>query len=81
MNANLPSYDGIASKATKFGRWGIGMGTPAQQILATTIVFFALVATSAISAGATLVLAPVVAFWWILGVFRLVPGVNQFWPL
>jgi len=71
----------IASKAEMYGRWGLGMGTPGQQILATTIVGIAVLISSSVSAGATLVLLPVVAFWWIVGWIRLIPGVNGYWPL
>lgn len=57
------------------------MGTPAEQILATTIVGVALIISSSVSFGATLVLVPVVAFWWIVGWIRLIPGVEGYWPL
>jgi len=75
------NLDSATSTAQKFGRWSLGMGTPAQQILATTIVGVALILSSSVSFGATLVLVPVAALWWVVGWFRLVPGVESFWPL
>jgi len=71
----------MVDKAQKFGRWTLGMGTPAQQILGSTIVGVAVLVSSTVSLGATLVLVPLVAFWWSVGVLRLIPFVNQFWPL
>jgi len=78
MNMNI---DGATETAQQFGRWSLGMDSPAKQILGTTIVGVAVLVSSSVSAGATLVLLPFVAFWWIVGWVRLVPGVNQFWPL
>jgi len=75
------TYGGLAKRAEKYGRGALGMGTPAEQILATTIVGVALIISSSVSFGATLVLVPVVAFWWIVGWIRLIPGVEGYWPL
>lgn len=82
MSTNrLPSYGGMSSIAQKYGRWALGMGSPGEQILATTIVGVVVLVSSTVSLGATLVLLPVVAFWWLIGWFRLIPGVNGYWPL
>jgi len=81
MSMRNANYGGIVDKATKFGRWSLGMGTPGQQILATTIVGVAILISSTVSLGVTLVLLPVVAFWWIVGWIRLIPGVGGYWPL
>lgn len=58
-----------------------GFSTPNDQILASfVLVIFALL-SSLITFGATLVLVGVFIFTLFVGVLRLVPVVNHYWPL
>ena len=71
----------LASLAKQWGGWALGFGSPSQQILANTVIFLAALLSSAVSLGATLVIAALAFFWFWIGVLRLVPQVNAYWPL
>ena len=59
----------------------LGAGSPAEQMVAAVVLGVALIASSSISLGFTLVLLPFPALMFGLGVLRLVPAVDAAYPL
>jgi hypothetical protein len=77
----LPSLSDASGTAKRWGGWAIGMGTPSQQILANIVIFFVALVSSTVTLGATLLIALFAMFFGGIGVVRLIPVVNAFWPL
>ena len=67
--------------AKKVVGYAFGTGTPAEQMIAATVIGFGAILSSAVSLGTTLIIVPLAIFWFFVGVFRLIPGVNARWPL
>jgi len=81
MSASNLGYGKLLTYGQKFGRWTLGMGTPGQQMLGSTIVGVVVLVSSSVSFGVTLILLPIVVFWFLVGALRLIPFVNSLWPL
>ncbi len=59
----------------------IGGGSPEQQIVASLLLAGGIIATSSVGLVGTLILVPVVLVGAFLGVLRLIPAVEDRWPL
>ena len=77
----LPSPGEFASLAKTWGGWAVGMGTPGQQILSNLVIFVVALLSSAVSLGATLIIAFLAFIGLGFGILRLIPFVNRYWPL
>lgn len=59
----------------------LGFGSPKQQIKASTALGVTAVISSFVTLGVTIVFVAVFAATFAVGVIRLWPVVNRFWPL
>lgn len=59
----------------------VGLHSPGDQIVASIVLGVALIATSSIGLVFTLLLLPVPIFFGLLGVLRLIPPVEDRWPV
>lgn len=59
----------------------IGTGSPEEQIIGSVILAAFVIMTSSIGLVGTLVLVPVVLLFAFIGFIRLIPAVDDMWPL
>jgi hypothetical protein len=67
--------------AMRVGGYAVGTGTPAEQITASTLVIVLAAASSALTFGITLFVVLLALPFLAVGLLRLVPAVNERWPL
>lgn len=60
---------------------GVGTGDPERQIVAGILIGALLIATSAIGLVFTLLLLPVPLAMIAIGVLRLIPTIENIWPM
>lgn len=71
----METWDSVKSQVPK----ALGKGTPAQQIAASGVISVVVIASSLVSAGATLVLLVPLGFLMVIGIARLIPAVDDTW--
>ena len=59
----------------------VGVGDPVEQIVAAAILGVLIIASSSITLGWTLVLVPVALLFGLIGIVRLIPAVDELYPL
>lgn len=59
----------------------IGNGSPEEQIIGSILLAAFVIMTSSIGLVGTLVLVPVVLLFAFIGLIRLIPAVDDKWPL
>lgn len=59
----------------------LGTESPEDQIVASSIIGAAVIATSAVGLVGTLLLLPIPAVLLVIGVVRLIPAADSLWPL
>ncbi|MFD1526040.1 MULTISPECIES: hypothetical protein [Halobacteriales] len=59
----------------------IGTGSPEEQIIGSVVLAAFVIMTSSIGLVGTLILVPVVLLFAFLGFLRLIPAVDDRWPL
>ena len=59
----------------------VGTGSPEEQIIAAIVLAGFVIVTSSIGLVGTLVLVPVILLFAIIGFLRLIPAVDDRWPL
>jgi hypothetical protein len=81
LDLGIPSAADFSDAARRWGGWAIGMGSPTQQILANLVIFVVAVVSSSVTFGATLIIAALAMFFGFVGIVRLIPVVDKYWPL
>lgn len=71
----------IIDKAADLFADGIGAGEPEGQIVAGLLIGAILIATSAVGLVGTLILLPIPIAMIGLGVLRMIPAVDSYYPL
>ena len=59
----------------------VGTGSPEEQIIGAIVLAGFVIVTSSIGLVGTLVLVPVILLFAIIGFLRLIPAVDDWWPL
>jgi len=64
----------------RVGKYAVGTGSAAEQIIASGIIITGAIASSALTFGATLFLVFITLPFLAIGFLRLIPAVNDLWP-
>ena len=72
--------DIIKEAQTQIGN-AIGTGSPEEQIIGAIVLAGFVILTSSIGLVGTLVLVPIVLLFAFIGLLRLIPAVDDRWPL
>lgn len=70
----LPAIMDVGTKA-------VGTGTPAEQIVAASVILVFAISASFVTLGATVLLIFLVIPFLFIGFLRLIPPVDAVWPL
>lgn len=81
MATSQLDYGEASNLAQEYAAGALGLRSPGKQVVSSAILTVVFIATSYLSLGATLVLASVTLFWFVVGLLRFLPPVNRYWPL
>ena len=72
---------GLIDEASNQISNAIGTGSPEEQIIGSIVLAGFVIVTSSIGLVGTLVLVPVILLFAFIGFLRLIPAIDDRWPL